>query len=826
MPLGMKPWRKSSCRDAFPPLSPGPNRRDHIKRDHIKRDHKNPEVRKARTPPKSSSGRSAVIELTIRYIVDVARKRKLREISDSKSSVGSEATLDPSAKLLLESESHEYFDETSAIKQVILGQLGLTEDGYALREKTPSVLPCLDLNASIRLDLDTQLLYDDLKLTDIMTISGEPLASYGCPALTYIRETWPRVGLPSFAPDLLRRRQRSTSWDMPDDEKPSRCTLLNFLAMDDRAGKAHITLVDGDMLVCSGRKIRLDLIIDLVQLLCWLGIVLSGTPKVESLRLARSKLEFAFLDKGMLDIDFMVHSFPMADEPRKACWTPLLHGFHIAQNFPVPARSHGVGLEISLPMLAQICGAERAISFDGGLVMKGFSTMLVPKAIEGGIVQWHLVCSREPSAHLSYSDGVGQCVGRLRNHQISFNNIMSHRAVLGWWNESEVNLDNAAGKYSNAEAAGARIKVSEISLGFQQIGSGEVKISLVSRYSKFHFPRSGKYLDMLRYASRTPVLLFDVGSRRGWMLPATLVLLLTAYQRIDDGPWPQPACFEQGLPKSTDGVLSFLKASADVNLSPDYSLLDMISGIWASFEYLQDTRLRHQRESHGDINFQTRIIGFEYRAIVQDRSPLLLKQVKIKRTGGGWADLVRDVDALVLFGNALGELVKPLRTDTICPGWEHLPAGKDYLAVPSSLLLDFYETSGTGSAESWLTFTKLRWEKGDSLLFEPCSEQRGGGCFCHRGQQVKRGKVKNPGTVSDLSASPSAVVVFGSPERSISRNGSLIPNFSLRLRAPFQTVIARHSVRLRQFLRVRAEEDGTSTLVALSDLGDQVTLAS
>ncbi|KAK4444214.1 hypothetical protein QBC34DRAFT_360606 [Podospora aff. communis PSN243] len=588
------------------------------------------------------------------------------------------------------------------------------------------------------------------------------------------------------------------------------------------------------MLVCSGATIRLDLLVDLVQVLCWLGIVLSGAPEVDSLRLARSKLEFADMDDdGVLDIDFAVYSFPMDEDSAGVCWAPLLHGFHIAQNFPVPSRSHGIGLEMSLPMLTRICGADRAVSYDGGQVIKGFSTMLVPQKVLDDVVQWHLVCSKDPSSRLSYPEGVSRCGGRLMEHELSFDDILRRRAVVGWWSESEIILDAAAGngssvKYSSADPAKSYVKISEVSLGFQQIFAGEIKISLASRYSKFHFPRSGQYLDMLRNASRTPVVLFDVGARRGWMLPATLVLLLTAHHRIGEGPWEgwaEPSCFEDGLPTSADRVLTFLAQSARTKLSAGYCFSDLILSIWASLEYLLDARLHHERESPGDMKLPNRMVGFEYRAIVQDRSPLLLKQVKVKRTAGGWTDLVRDKDALVLFGNGFGELVRPVNADTICPGWGNLPTGKDYLAVLPSLLLDFYETSGSSAVDPALTFSKLRWEKGDALLFGQCSEQQGLRCICHRAQQIKRGRIKNPGSASDLTTSPSAVVVMGSPASNFRRNGSAIP-YSV-LEVCIKTVILRNRMRLRQFFRVGAEGDGTSTtLVAMSDLGDQATLGS
>ena len=530
------------------------------------------------------------------------------------------------------------------------------------------------------------------------------------------------------------------------------------------------------MLVCVGAQIRLDVMIDLVQMLCWLGIVFSKVSEDAPLRLGRSKLEFAYLDDtSTLDIDFETLSFAPEGLSARSCWTAALRGFSLAQNFPVPPRSHGVGLEISLPLLAEICGADRAVAFGGGVVLKGFSSMLAPKSIQDGIVQWHLVCSEEPSSRLPYADGVSRCAGRLMDHQASVKVLLGSRAVLGWWGESELllhgpSISESYATFSATEWAKSYGGISEVSIGIQQIVAAGVKIALTSRYAKFHFPRSGPYNNILRCASRTPILLYDASpqGKRGWMLPATTALLLIAHQRICEGPWLRPDCFRNELPRSDEAASQFLQDFGATKLAEDYELQDMVRGIWSILEQLMDSQLCHQRDSAGEVALRGRLVGFEYRAVVQERSPLRLKRTKLLQTSGGWPALVRDVDALVLIGHGFGELIRPLCTNgMLCRSWGSLCPGKDFLAVPTALLLDIYEVSGTGSTDAYLSHSKLRWERGGALLFEPCAggEAEGAHCPCYRIQQIKRGNVRHLGRSSDLlsSASPSAVVIFGSP---------------------------------------------------------------
>lgn len=83
----------------------------------------------------------------------------------------------PRTTVLLTSLERIFFDEARAIKQVVLSQLGLSEDEYAALEQDPQNLPFLDLNASVRLNPDSRLLPGGFDFTHLITVSGQPLAS-------------------------------------------------------------------------------------------------------------------------------------------------------------------------------------------------------------------------------------------------------------------------------------------------------------------------------------------------------------------------------------------------------------------------------------------------------------------------------------------------------------------------------------------------------------------------------------------------------------------------------------------------------------------------
>jgi len=105
------------------------------------------------------------------------------------------------------------------IKLVVLAETGVDFEEYAATEKSqPTRLPRHNLNASIRFDLETTLLQDDLRLDQVVAVSGQPLASYACSPLDYISRTWPRLWKPTLSKEFARRRLAlAEGFSAPDD---------------------------------------------------------------------------------------------------------------------------------------------------------------------------------------------------------------------------------------------------------------------------------------------------------------------------------------------------------------------------------------------------------------------------------------------------------------------------------------------------------------------------------------------------------------------------------------------------------------------------------
>ncbi|KUJ12904.1 uncharacterized protein LY89DRAFT_196620 [Mollisia scopiformis] len=51
--------------------------------------------------------------------------------------------------------------------------------------------------------------------------------------------------------------------------------------------------------------------------------------------------------------------------------------------------------------------------------------------------------------------------------------------------------------------------------------------------------------------------------------------------------------------------------------------------------------------------------GWDIMDLVQERSPIRMKETDIQESNGGWTDLAQDLNVVVLFANGLEDLIRP-----------------------------------------------------------------------------------------------------------------------------------------------------------------------
>lgn len=458
---------------------------------------------------------------------------------------------------------------------------------------------------------------------------------------------------------------------------------------------------------------------------------------------------------------------PIPFSGNTVCWLRLLPNRVLAYGFPIPERFNEFGLEGSLDVMAALTGARHAVEYEGGVVVKGFSTMLVPmkrsKTAMGDAIQWHLVYSKEEEKRLSYREGLNQCRHRALVNKVDLTSLKSTRTFVGWSSSVEQLLGKADANYENVDYSGAadatnRLKLHGGSLGFQQFALAQVDFTLGVKDGKCHFQRKGPYRRLIDASEKTPILLFDTGERRAWLVPASGVMMHIAQHRN----WLEPYISEKGKVAFKDEA-SFKDAllsngPSDLSCDEEYQFKDLVTGVWSILEFLLDQSAIPDRDAGLDVlsPFRYTLEGYEFKSVVEERSPMRRKTCKVKHTAGQWPSLIKDIDALVLFANGFGDLIKPSSADVgICHMWRTVPKEKDYLTTTVKMVNDLYDYAGCRLSREYLTSSQLQWHRGDPGSYK---------CECNRVQEiVQRGLtntlVRPPGHLQEQGA-----IIFGKQE--------------------------------------------------------------
>ncbi|KAL6409769.1 hypothetical protein AUP68_06164 [Ilyonectria robusta] len=611
-----------------------------------------------------------------------------------------------------------------------------------------------------------------VKLSTLVTITGTAFYAYATRCLDYLKRTWPDTG-EILLPILQEAIQEVL------DQPESTASVV----------KEHDQLWAISAELCRDGTLKLRakgpeaFVVDIIQQLCWLTATFSTSPPSEgAIAYCMSMIKPIRGSAPAEPIFRLDTSFTklVADE-KNSCWLSLFPNAVIAYGFPIPERANGMGLEMSVDLMAAIVGARHAVTFDGGVVIKGFSSMFVPVMRTRDGIQWHYVANSDPEVQLSYDEGVKQCSNRALLPDVHLASLATARCFIGWNSLVEIRLGDGATDFDNIEFSDATevkatLQIPSASVGFQQFGLAQIDVTFGKRDGKCHFQRSSSYRRIVAAAERMFIALFDTGERRGYLVAASGLLLHILHHRVSSGLGGVPA--SKINIASAESFTETLLKNAKLRLSSEGDeplfLDDVVSEIWSILELLQAQSISAEKNSKLEIHatWQERLLGYEYKAVVEDWSPMPLKELEILKTCGGWPRLVRDVNALVLLANSFGDLIRPINQPSLCHEWKTLPRNMDYIAVPGKVLLGLYSLAGCRQTKKRLTATNLQLHGGGASLFQPCPTPKERQCLCDRLHQVVSSSSFGQICVTELIEGDGAVV--------IGKSGSLLKRFMKR----------------------------------------------
>lgn len=366
------------------------------------------------------------------------------------------------------------------------------------------------------------------------------------------------------------------------------------------------------------------------------------------------------------------------------CWSPLFETAIIAMDPRIVSEPEiflGTGFDIML----QLAGVEYPMMVDGGLVLMGYSTALVPvKEVDHQTVLWHL----ETAGHdFQLKPKELSAIKGKWLKKTNWEILQSKRVLLGWCPEaitllgtgdsgSTVGWFNTKLKQSTWNWKGANLQFTATTASPLQIG-GQAGVTFERSINTLRFNAARNYRKCLTTSLTEQVVLYDVTESRAWLVPLICVfheMLLAYRQRIPSG--YRKDDFPLATPASNGALASFAALSDNGQYVIEGSGQDQLT----IRELILGFSVNLSKTSLQGPGWSNRIYGYELMDIVMDSPKSELKRSRIKKEGLGWTPLLSQVNCL--FCSSLGDAIVGLKATQISPpamnfprgltGWPHL----------------------------------------------------------------------------------------------------------------------------------------------------------
>ncbi|KAK0645260.1 hypothetical protein DIS24_g8055 [Lasiodiplodia hormozganensis] len=558
-----------------------------------------------------------------------------------------------------------------------------------------------------------------------ITLTGSAKNAQAMTCLDYMSQTWPVIG--EEIVKVLQKALKATSLSCK-----TRLSDGTELEISLQSAKAKI--------LARGSRAALT---ELCEQFAWLGAALGPSPEDTSqpstVWLATPVVS-AF-NSGELHtnppsitvrIRFSTRSIPNGSLAHGACWHALFHHPVVVNGFPIRSRRNGErGLEASTALMGALAEARYVSQYAETLVLKGFCSMLVPTAHTETSITWHYVYNKDLS-WLPYSGFRRECPEVVANDVLDSDmlNAGNKRNFVGWASSISRNLGTETALYQEIRPAGApesstrvasekklTISVSKLFGTSDSFVRGQRDKSIISS--------SASYTGQVYAARRIPVLLYDVATKRGWLVDGASALLHIARSQVEHPPFRDVSHFNdravnkrisfkhpdaRGGPEAASHTLTdednqrhiiireFDRYEEDTKGKPKEKMSyrcfkDIVSATWDTFDkiYSAQDELKKSAKQQLKNPFQKGIEGYEFMGIVSPHGPLTRRKVNLHTNGAEWSEFVARINAITLFGRNFGEIYEPTAEANLCSPWRTVPVDQEYLTVPVSLLKELKE---------------------------------------------------------------------------------------------------------------------------------------
>ncbi|KAJ0425969.1 hypothetical protein BJY00DRAFT_324414 [Aspergillus carlsbadensis] len=586
-----------------------------------------------------------------------------------------------------------------------------------------------------------------------ITLTGSTSVAQALTSSQYLRQTWPSSGQDIL--ELIQELLRGTPGIRVGKSLSDGTVVTAWFDTSNDSEQPHFTAE------ATGTAYTLA---EIGEQLAWLGAALQSSPYpdgvtsmqagIKTLWVIHDNSKFpgdGFLSEVLCGLEFKVcapESNARTSGPNSngECWHSLFRNPVLVRGFPIARRASelgsATGLEIPIHMMARLARSRVLNSFCGRTVLKGFSTLLVPTRRLDGVIVWHLI-------HDEYGDRVSylECLQEPHIHQIPVREIQKARHILGWCSKARFLAGTASANYDVTSSrlprarSGSLLQQASIS-GGQAISGGE-PFSVGYKDSPPHISRMG-YIRKLKWISRKFVVLWDEGTKRGWLLNGTTALLHLVRASLEHDSKDKFSSqflfrvgdMEEAPPNATyesDSAIRVLLSDLNrkLRIYPEkdgyIQFEDRVEHIYGLLAQTID----HQAHALSSYNAQSSNVsrahleGWDFHDLASDMDPVHPRTFPLGTLGMAWIELARSIHAVTLVGRGFGDIMTPAKPS--CTQWATLPMGKYYLAVSASDLMDIMDAVGDASTIPPRLTDNLLWLNTATMTPDGCC-QGGGQC--------------------------------------------------------------------------------------------------
>jgi hypothetical protein len=253
-----------------------------------------------------------------------------------------------------------------------------------------------------------------------------------------------------------------------------------------------------------------------------------------------------------------------------------------------------------------------------------------------------------------------------------------------------------------------------IEAGFYAIGGANMRIN--QKEQPTQLGRGTDYPSLLAWVAAQFVNFYDVEDRQAWLVDGASALLHlvrislhldeTAPESTYDWEFDKtklvdtwPGCTGRHTAKKT--LKHWGNLALPVYVKSQSGPLDAVVKEYSTFQE-RVYKVLHSLEILIDLQIYTAsaegikisqsldrhkdICGFDILDFLAPLGPIGTRTKRFESWGDGWMDLLPKIGVVTMFGKGFGELVRPSGTQIVCPEWQSVPKGEDYLISTVSTL--------------------------------------------------------------------------------------------------------------------------------------------